>query len=351
MSQILKHGRRSAGFTLIELLVVIAIIAILIGLLLPAVQKVREAAARSTCQNNLKQIGLAAHNFESAYGHLPPGIYGPTTADMNNLSNWYFGPYVGVMTYLLPYMEQEPLYRSLQIPALAYGSTPGPGYNADMNNWAQYNPATPASPVYPNAVNYGAARTVVKSFQCPSNIGAVNVEMLQGGVHLIVVGTTVYSGIWTENYVGVEQFSPWARTDYLAMSGTGNGTFYEGIYFNRSKSTTATISDGSSNTIAFGETASTRWTSETADLTANHFGRNWFGSGCGTSFRGMHRNEAARIGGFGSYHTGITQFVFGDGAVRVLRTDGSAYPTATTDYHSLAGKSDGVVSSASTLLN
>ena len=136
------QGMRRA-FTLMSCLVVIAIIAILIGLLLPAVQKVREAANRTKCQNNLKQLGLACMNYEAAYHGFPPaltGYYNPSAPP----TNW--------AVYILPYIEQGVLYQQYDFSKGYYppGSSPG------------FNPA-PGS-----AINSTIVSTEIKMFECPS---------------------------------------------------------------------------------------------------------------------------------------------------------------------------------------
>ncbi len=126
------------GFTLIELLVVIAIIALLIGLLLPAVQKVREASNRAKCQNNLRQIGIALHNFESSAGCFPPGEVKPQPG--------IYDIGVGPLPFLLPQLEQGNAYASVD-PAVLSGKA----------NW------------WTGTTNSIAAQQQISTFQCPSD--------------------------------------------------------------------------------------------------------------------------------------------------------------------------------------
>jgi prepilin-type N-terminal cleavage/methylation domain-containing protein len=149
----IRHSPSRRAFTLIELLVVIAIIAILIGLLLPAVQKVRDAAARMSCSNNMKQLGLAAMNYESTYQHVPPSLI-VTLGLPPGGSGQPGAPYPAIVhswaPNLLPYIEQENIFRQ---------------YNLNFP-WFSSPAIVPGTPD-----NQGALRNVVKTFLCPSSPG------------------------------------------------------------------------------------------------------------------------------------------------------------------------------------
>ncbi|MGL6094730.1 MAG: DUF1559 domain-containing protein, partial [Fimbriiglobus sp.] len=213
-----RHLR--SGFTLIELLVVIAIIAILIGLLLPAVQKVREAADRSTCQNNMKQMGLACQSFHDSYKRLPPGSSNNTAPfDATGFgSSW--------AVYIFPYIEQDPIYRQWQL-------------TGNNTGWD-------------NGTNANIPIVDIKNLMCPSNPMPSNCAVPPGvarmsGDYVAVAGAAPVA-FTTSGYVETRF---WTGPDAgCCNNGTVSGG---GAMPPNGKVTLSSIKDGTSNTILIGE--------------------------------------------------------------------------------------------------
>jgi prepilin-type N-terminal cleavage/methylation domain-containing protein/prepilin-type processing-associated H-X9-DG protein len=235
----LDRSVRRRGFTLIELLVVIAIIAILIGLLLPAVQKIREAANRMKCANNLKQIGLGLMNYESAYGQMPPGSqipWYPTGPDQDAFLDYTlsFGPNWAVM--LLPFIEQDNLFR--QSNATAY---PGVPITVGVN------------PTNANQTWRTIANVEVKIYQCPSDgfnrqhFSDPNVPT-SGGTSDWARGNYGVTAGW-EDYDHVANGSEKTTTQTGVMKGFVSSAMMSANYGCR----LAEVIDGLSNTIMVGE--------------------------------------------------------------------------------------------------
>jgi prepilin-type N-terminal cleavage/methylation domain-containing protein len=355
-------SRIRRAFTLIELLVVIAIIAILIGLLLPAVQKVREAAARISCSNNLKQIALAAHNYESAHRALPPGYLGPVPeVDPPNGPPHFQNQFVGLLVYLLPYVEQESLLRQLE-------ATRGPAWSMDLR-YSNQSPAPKPAPWYavigPHPVQQVAA-TPVKTFRCP----AATPDLAEAAIfrfhqHHYVNGQVSYGH--DETRPGMNMTRP-GGTNYLGVAGMGQGMApwwkkYEGVFCNRTRTTFLGIPDGTSNTLLIGETCGLLFYSKLNSYNGapdNEFlpheyppaEHGWVTSGSLITDMGLAHGPWSSRFQFSSNHPGVVQFALADGSVRGLRSAGTNNRAANDGtggnrewwlLQAMAGKDDGEV--------
>ena len=253
--RVLKYRRPKYGFTLIELLVVIAIIAVLIALLLPAVQQAREAARRSQCKNNLKQLGLALHNYHDSVNGFPVGIQNGVTA-----ANW--------RVMILPYIDQAPLYNKLNFNVSAGASFAGNGYG---NNTI-------------------LASLMVPVYKCPSSTLSSNAPV-----------TNNTSLGQTHDYEGIMGANP----DPAGRS-VGSSSNYGGFYTNNGLLLVNQLTrirdctDGTSNTIIVGE--------QSGVIANQDIRNNYYGGWSGVTFGGPV--TASNPNGADSWSSGSTSIQY-----------------------------------------
>jgi len=310
------------GFTLIELLVVIAIIAILIGLLLPAVQKVREAAARMKCQNNLKQLALALHNYHDANSVFPgaasivpaSGTPSPFAISGTNRAPW--------TVLILPYIEQGPVFEQFNTKTGTFGGL-----------FIQHDAATESVP---------QKATRLQAFECPSDPNSnptnrnLNYFAIMGGGN--VVGTPPICA------PGVGPCHPVAVGNYRLTSDNG-------VLYVNSRTRITDVTDGTSNTFLLGESRYMQLQSGNAQYYAT-WASGYYGNGVGGPYypngaltmnvpNSVNCNPATSgchhmTPNTGSYHTGGASFAMTDGSITFI-TNG----VTLSNYQSLGVRNDG----------
>jgi prepilin-type N-terminal cleavage/methylation domain-containing protein/prepilin-type processing-associated H-X9-DG protein len=314
------HPRLRRGFTLVELLVVIAIIAVLIGLLLPAVQQIRAAAARAQCGNNLKQIGLALQNYHTTYRCLPPGVARYGSGQPSNATYWTY--------FILPYIEQDVIAQSIPL--------------MQQPNWTQGNYAVAAQseiitlrcPATTDELTYrtSSGGNIFKRFAI--SYAAVTSGSLGNPVSLWGASETIYNAD-DGKYITPSGFNSW---------GTYQGTNWrrDGAFYQNSAVRLLQVTSGTSNVVAVGERV--RFITDPASYPqANNeygtwaMGSNWsqhymmgglgttgapFNYNCQLKGTCGNKNEAyTTAGGFSSRHTGGVLFVYLDGHVEYFTND------------------------------
>ena len=311
-----------SGFTLVELLVVIAIIGILVSLLLPAVQAAREAGRRSQCQNNLKEIGLALHEFHDAHNKMPAAIIhsgrynNPNTKPYCGPEVCYKGqPYVvynhSGFVAILPFLEQKGLFDRYRYDMVASSSSP---YGLPVGN--DPSGANPNHDMI-NGIE-GVAGHLLKVYVCPSDRDPETFSSSPGG-------TDFYEAteLRRSNYL----FCSGGETDYSA-NWADTWPQWRGAFGNNGSAKLADYIDGTSSTIAVGESKQNK-------TYTNVFGPYW-GAGTHTAVHGYsywagftpnykydlcygsNQMRCQYAWGYGSNHPGITLFVMGDGSVQSI---------------------------------